>query len=110
MTDHLTYANLPQEDKILIDELFQHKEQKIEERKILRNTISELRKREMDCTREIMNLSQRKIGEKFEISYCAAKPFSKNQRKKIIERQNEKESLFYCDCDRAVLHHMVKTA
>jgi len=85
----LTYANLSDEDKLLMDGLFQHKLKKENERKILRNIMKALRKREMDCTRDIMNLSQRAIGEKFDLGANSAKPLSKRNRENIIDRQSK---------------------
>ena len=86
MNEKLTYADLPDEDKLLMDGLFKHKEKKEVERKILRNIIAQLRKREMDCTKDIMNLSQRKIGEKFDLGANSAKPLSKRNIENIKDR------------------------
>ena len=63
MAKHLIYSDLPDEDKLQIDDLYKYKDGKINERKIIRNIMAQLRKREMDCTKDIMNLSQRAIGE-----------------------------------------------
>ena len=104
MSEHLTYSDLSSEDKILMDGLFQHKEQKIKERKNLRDLIAQLRKKEMDCTKEIMNLSQRKISEKFDLSCNTSKPFSKKVRRELNKELNtKKEPIFYCNCTDAYL-------
>ena len=102
MSEHLTYSNLSDEDKLLMDDLFKYKLNKEKDRKIIRSILARLRKIEMDHTREIMNLSQKKIGEKFEVNYCAARPLSKKERKEInkrlgIEDPNEEKSLFHCN-------------
>ena len=86
MSEKLTYADLSDEDKLLMDGLFQHKAGKEVERKIIRNIIAQLRKREMDCTKDIMNLSQRAIGEKFDLGANSAKPLSKRNSEDIKNR------------------------
>jgi len=86
MSEKLTYADLPDEDKLLMDGLFQLKAESEAERKILRDIIARLRKREMDCTKDIMNLSQRKIGEKFDLGANSAKPLSKRNIENIKDR------------------------
>jgi len=91
MSENLTYADLPDEDKLLMDGLFQYKAEKEIERKILRNILAQLRKREMNCTKEIMDLSQRKIGEKFELGKNSAKPLNRRTRENIKDRLSEKE-------------------
>ena len=92
MNKKLTYADLSDEDKLLMDELFQYKLKKENERKIVRNILASLRKREMDCTRDIMGLSQRAIGEKFDLGANSAKPLTRRNRENIIDRQS-KESI-----------------
>ena len=82
----LTYADLSDEDKLLMDGLFQHKAKKETERKIIRNILMLLRKREMDCTKDIMNLSQKAIGEKFDLGKNSAKPLTKKARQEIESR------------------------
>lgn len=91
MSEKLTYADLSDEDKLLMDGLFQHKEKKENERKIIRNIIAQLRKREMDCTKDIMNLSQRAIGEKFDLGANSAKPLTKRNRENIENRKSLEE-------------------
>ena len=88
MNEKLTYADLSDEDKLLMDGLFQHKAGKEVERKIYRNIIAQLRKREMDCTKDIMNLSQRAIGEKFDLGANSAKPLTKRNRENIENRKS----------------------
>ena len=73
-----------------MDELFQHKEGKISERKILRNIIAQLRKQEMSCTKDIMNLSQKAIGEKFEVCATSAKKLTKKNREDLKKKVSEK--------------------
>ena len=92
MNKKLTYADLSDEDKLLMDGLFQHKEGKEAERKIIRNIIAQLRKREMDCTKDIMNLSQKAIGEKFELGFNSAKKLTKTKREIIKNRISEKDT------------------
>lgn len=86
--EKLTYDMLSDEDKLLMDGLFQHKVKKQEERKIIRNIMSRLRKREMDCTKDIMNLSQKAIGEKFDLGANSAKPLSKKNREKLLNKKS----------------------
>lgn len=89
MTEKLTYADLSDEDKLLMDGLFQYKAGKEVERKIIRNIIAQLRKREMNCTKDIMSLSTRAIGEKFDLGANSAKPLSKKNRKNIKKKITE---------------------
>lgn len=91
MTEKLTYDKLPDEDKLLMDDLFRYKAKKIRERKEFRVKLAILRKEEMDCTKEIMNLSQRKIGEKFDLGANSAKPLTKRNRENIKDRLSKKE-------------------
>ncbi|TET61419.1 MAG: hypothetical protein E3J47_05175 [Candidatus Stahlbacteria bacterium] len=91
MNKNLAYTDLSDEDKLLMDGLFQYKAEKEVERKILRNILAQLRKREMNCTKEIMDLSQRKIGEKFELGKNSAKPLNRRTRENIKDRLSEKE-------------------
>lgn len=86
MSVKLTYADLPDEDRLLMDGLFKYKEKKESERKIIRNILAQLRKQEMDCTKEIMNLSQRAIGEKFDLGANSAKSLSKRNIENIKDR------------------------
>jgi len=83
----LTYAYLPDEDKLLMDGLFQLKAESEAERKILRDIIARLRKREMECTKDIMNLSQRAIGEKFDLGVNSAKPLTNKNRKELLNKK-----------------------
>ena len=88
MAKHLIYSDLPDEDKLQIDDLYKYKDGKINERKIIRNIMAQLRKREMDCTKDIMNLSQRAIGEKFDLGANSAKPLSKKNREKLLNKKS----------------------
>ena len=108
----LTYADLSSEDKILMDALFQVKEEKIKERKMLRNLIAQLKKSEMDCTKEIMNLSQKAIGEKFELGCNSAKPLPKKTRRELNREllASEREPIFFCNCTTAYLSGESKAA
>ena len=91
MNEQLTYAELPDEDKLLMDDLFIYKSAKIAERDTIRNKLMQLRQQEQDCTTEIMNLSQRKIGEKFEIGATSAKPLHKRNRENIEDRLSKEK-------------------
>lgn len=91
--ESLTYTDLLDEDKVLMDDLFKYKEEKIAERKIMRDLIAQLKKTELRCTREIMNLSQEAIGEKFELGSTAAKPLKKLDRVKAEKRIAEKKKI-----------------
>ena len=86
MSEHLTYSDLPDEDKLLMDDLYRYKSGKEKDRKIIRNILASLKKMEMDCTKEIMNLSQRNISEKFDLCVSGAKPLSKRNRENIEDR------------------------
>lgn len=90
MAKHLIYSDLPDEDKLQIDDLYKYKDGKINERKIIRNIMAQLRKREMDCTKDIMNLSQRAIGEKFDLGVNSAKKLTKRNRENIKNRLSRK--------------------
>lgn len=83
MEEELTYIDLPDEDKLLMDDLFKYKAAKQEERKIIRDIIAQLRKYEIRCTNEIMNLSIKAIGDKFDISHTSARALKKVERKNI---------------------------
>ena len=96
-----TYSKLSDEDKLLMDELFQYKAGQETKRKRIRNILAKLRKQEMKCTKEIMNLSQRAIGEKFDLCADAAKPLSKKLRRELTKKlrpEKEEKSLLYCEC------------
>ena len=100
MSKKLTYDMLSDEDKLLMDGLFQAKKHTIKERVIIRNIISSLRSLEMKKTKEIMSLSQKSIGEKFELGANSAKQLTKRNRENLknrvskekIKSQNEKYS------------------
>jgi len=70
--------------------LFDFKEKKVAERVTLRNQIETLRRKEMACTKEIMNLSQRKIGEKFDLCPHSAKPLSAKEKKRIANKDKKR--------------------
>jgi len=91
MSEKLTYADLSDDDKLLMDGLFQLKAEAETERKIIRNIIAQLRKRDMECTKDITNLSQRAIGEKFDLGVNSAKPLNRRARENIKDRLSKKE-------------------
>lgn len=101
----LTYADLSKEDKLLMDELFQIKIKAIVQRKEIRAVLAFLRKREMDLTKEIMNLSQKAIGEKFELGCNSAKPLSKTLRREYNKelRPMNSEPILFCGGEKAFL-------
>ena len=105
MEEKLTYADLPDEDKLLMDGLFQIKIKAIIERKKVRNELALLRKREMELTKEIMNLSQKAIGEKFELGCNSAKPLSKTLRRELNKKVNpvDSEPVLFCGGEKAFL-------
>jgi len=88
MVKHLIYSDLPDEDKLQIDDLYKYKDGKVKERTKIRSYLAILRKMEMECTTEIMNLSQRAIGEKFDLSANSAKPLSKVNRRKLLNKKS----------------------
>lgn len=93
MTKKLTYDMLSDEDKLLIDELILFKDQRVIDRKIIRDIIAQLRKMEMGFTTEIMNLSVKKIGEKFDLGHNSAKKLSKKERARIKSVAEEPKKL-----------------
>ena len=92
MIEHLTYSALSDEDKLLMDDLFKYKAGKDSERKIIRDILAQLKKCEMECTKEIMNLSVKAIGEKFDLGETSAKPLTKKNRENIKDRISKKKS------------------
>ena len=75
-----SYTDLSDEDKVLMDGLFQYKEKKEAERKIYRTIISRIKAMEENCTKEIMSLTRKKIAEKFDISPNSVRPLSDKKR------------------------------
>ena len=85
-----TYTDLSDDDKVLMGGLFDFKLQRIIERTALRKKIEELKIMEMACTTEIMNLSTRKISEKFDILPHSAKPLSAKEKKRIANENKKR--------------------
>ena len=85
-----TYTDLSDEDKVLMGGLFDFKLKRIIERTALRKKIEELKIMEMACTTEIMNLSTRKISEKFDIRPHSAKPLSAKEKKRIANENKKR--------------------
>ena len=85
-----TYSDLSDEDKVLMGALFDYKEEQKAERAVLRSQIEKLKIQEMNCTKEIMNLSTCKISEKFDILPHSAKPLSAKDKKRIAESQRKR--------------------
>ena len=90
MSEKLTYADLPGEDKLLIDDLFKYKAAKTEERGIIRNIIAQLKKHDSACTVEIMNLSVGSISDKFDIPLTSARALKKVERRTIEKQVHDK--------------------
>ena len=82
----LMYADLSDEDRVLMGALFDYKTEQTVKRASLRLQIEDLKRQEADCTKEIMNLSQRKISEKFDICPHSAKPLSAKEKSRIINK------------------------
>jgi len=85
-----TYTDLSDEDKVLMGALFDYKEAQKAERAVLRSQIEALKIKEMNCTKEIMNLSTCKISEKFDILPHSAKPLSAKDKKRIADNNRKR--------------------
>lgn len=84
------YADLSDEDRVLMGALFDYKTEQTIRRASLRLQIEELKRQEMTCTKEIMNLSQKKISEKFDICPHSAKPLTAKERRRISEKNKKR--------------------